>query len=34
MNSLNRTIDFIEGRTADRIPFHPIMMRFAAAYAE
>lgn len=33
MNSLNRTIDFIEGRKADRVPFHPIMMRFAAAYA-
>ncbi len=33
MNSLNRTIDFIEGRKADKVPFHPIMMRFAAAYA-
>jgi uroporphyrinogen decarboxylase len=33
MNSLNRTIDFIEGRKTDRVPFHPIMMRFAAAYA-
>jgi len=33
MNPLNRTIDFIEGRKADRVPFHPIMMRFAAAYA-
>ncbi len=33
MNSLNRTIDFIEGRKSDRVPFHPILMRFAAAYA-
>ena len=33
MNSLSRTIDFIEGRKTDRVPFHPIMMRFAAAYA-
>jgi len=33
MNSLDRTIDFIEGRRPDRVPFHPIMMRFAAAYA-
>jgi uroporphyrinogen decarboxylase len=33
MNSLNRTIDFIEGKKSDRVPFHPIMMRFAAAYA-
>jgi MtaA/CmuA family methyltransferase len=33
MNSLNRTIDFIGGIKTDRVPFHPIMMRFAAAYA-
>jgi MtaA/CmuA family methyltransferase len=33
MNSLSRTVDFIEGRKTDRVPFHPIMMRFAAAYA-
>ena len=33
MNSLNRTIDFIEGKKSDSVPFHPIMMRFAAAYA-
>ena len=33
MNSLSRTIDFIEGKKTDRVPFHPIMMRFAAAYA-
>ena len=33
MNSLERTIDFIEGRRVDRVPFHPIMMRFAAGYA-
>ncbi len=33
MNSLSRTIDFIGGIKTDRVPFHPIMMRFAAAYA-
>ncbi len=33
MNSLERTIGFIEGRSADRIPFHPILMRFAARHA-
>lgn len=33
MNSLERTISFIEGSRVDRIPFHPIMMRFAARYA-
>ena len=32
MNSLQRTMDFLEGRTADRPPFHPILMRFAAQY--
>ena len=32
MNSLQRTIDFIEGRPVDRPPFHPILMRFAAKY--
>ena len=33
MNSFKRTIDFIEGRQVDHIPFHPILMRFAAQYA-
>jgi uroporphyrinogen-III decarboxylase len=33
MTSFDRTIDFIEGRAVDRIPFHPILMRFAARYA-
>jgi MtaA/CmuA family methyltransferase len=33
MNSLQRTQDFIEGRTVDRPPFHPILMRLAAKYA-
>ena len=33
MNSLKRTIGFIEGRAVDRVPFHPILMRLAARYA-
>ncbi|MFN2312973.1 MAG: uroporphyrinogen decarboxylase family protein [Bacteroidales bacterium] len=33
MNSLERTISFIEGRAVDRVPFHPILMRFAARFA-
>jgi MtaA/CmuA family methyltransferase len=33
MNSLERTIGFIEGRAVDRVPFHPILMRFAARHA-
>ncbi|MDZ7633626.1 MAG: uroporphyrinogen decarboxylase family protein [Bacteroidales bacterium] len=33
MNSLERTVGFIEDRGTDRIPFHPILMRFAARYA-
>ena len=33
MTSLERTLGFIEGRTVDRVPFHPILMRFAARYA-
>lgn len=33
MNSLERTICFIEGGRPDRVPFHPILMRFAARYA-
>mgnify|MGYP001766989781 CR=1 FL=1 len=33
MNSLERSIAFIEGSAVDRIPFHPILMRFAALHA-
>jgi MtaA/CmuA family methyltransferase len=33
MNSLERTIAFIEGSSVDRLPFHPILMRFAARHA-
>ena len=33
MNSLERTTGFIEGRVTDRVPFHPILMRFAARNA-
>jgi MtaA/CmuA family methyltransferase len=33
MNSLQRTMDFIEGLSVDRPPFHPILMRLAAKYA-
>lgn len=33
MNSLERTLAFIERGTVDRVPFHPILMRFAARYA-
>ncbi len=33
MNSLRRTLAFIEGSGEDRIPFHPILMRFAALHA-
>ena len=33
MNALQRTIDFIENRKVDRLPFHPIFMQFTAKYA-
>lgn len=33
MNPLERSTAFIEGGRTDRIPFHPILMRFAARYA-
>lgn len=33
MDSLERTICFIEGGRPDRVPFHPILMRFAAKHA-
>jgi MtaA/CmuA family methyltransferase len=34
MNSLQRTIDFINNGKVDRPPFHPIIMRFTAQYAK
>ncbi len=33
MNSLQRTLDFINGLSVDRPPFHPILMRLASKYA-
>ncbi len=33
MTSLQRTLDFINGLSVDRPPFHPILMRLAAKYA-
>jgi len=33
LTSLERTIRFIEGRAVDKVPFHPLVMQFAAAYA-
>lgn len=33
MNSLERTVAFLRGEPVDRIPFHPIVMRFAARHA-
>jgi len=33
MTSLERTLAFIKGEHVDRIPFHPIIMRWAAKYA-
>lgn len=33
MKPLERTIGFIEGTAVDRVPFHPILMRFAARHA-
>ena len=33
MTSLERTLAFIKGDQVDRIPFHPIIMRWAARYA-
>ena len=34
MNSLQRTIDFVNNVKVDRPPFHPILMRFTAQYAK
>lgn len=33
MTGLERTLSFIKGDQTDRIPFHPIIMRWAARYA-
>ena len=33
MNGLERTLKFIAGEKVDRIPFHPIIMRWTAKYA-
>ncbi len=33
MNSLQRTMNFIENKEVDRVPFHPILMQFTAKYA-
>ena len=32
--SLERTLSFIKGNKVDKIPFHPIIMRFAAKYSD
>ncbi len=32
-SGLQRTVDFIAGRAVDRVPFHPIVMRWAARHA-
>jgi len=34
MNGLERTLAFIKGEPVDRLPFHPIIMRWAAKYAQ
>jgi len=33
MNGRQRTLDFLAGKATDRIPFHPILMRWAARHA-
>ena len=33
MNGYERTLNFIQQKPVDRLPFHPIIMRFAARYA-
>ena len=33
MNGYERTLNFIQQKPVDRLPFHPIVMRFAARYA-
>ena len=32
MNALERTLNFINNNEVDRVPFHPILMRFTARY--
>ncbi len=32
MNALDRTLNFIKNKEVDRVPFHPILMRFTARY--
>lgn len=34
MKGLERTLFFIAGAKTDKLPFHPIIMRFAAKYAK
>ncbi len=33
MTGLQRTLDFLAGKPLDRLPFHPMIMRWAARYA-
>ena len=33
MDSLARTLNFLNNKSVDKIPFHPIIMRFASKYA-
>ena len=33
MNGCERMLNFIQQKPVDRLPFHPIIMRFAARYA-
>lgn len=33
MNALQRTSEFLRNNSVDRLPFHPILMQFAARYA-
>jgi len=33
MTGLQRTLEFLDGKSVDRPPFHPIIMRWAARYA-
>ncbi len=33
MNGLQRSLNFLAGKPVDRLPFHPIIMRWAAQYA-
>jgi len=33
MTPLERTLNFIQGKAVDKVPFHPLVMQFAARYA-